>query len=69
MTRPDLSTDRLNASADDIYAALMEAHAGLNADASADLNARLILLLANLVGDPAAILAAITAAKRDKTKG
>lgn len=65
MNQPDLSTDRLLTHADDIYAALMESHSGLDADASAALNARLVLLLANLVGDPAAILAAISVARRD----
>jgi hypothetical protein len=37
--------------ADTFYEQLLDAHEGLDADASALLNARLILLLANQVGD------------------
>lgn len=36
---------------DDFYAALLAAHDGLSDDESAALNARLILILANQVGD------------------
>ena len=49
--------------ADDIYEALLTAHAGLTEPESAALNARLILLLANLMANPDAVLAAIAAAK------
>ncbi|HEX7390910.1 MAG TPA: DUF2783 domain-containing protein [Acidiphilium sp.] len=63
MTPPiDLSTDRLGSRADDVYAALLAAHEGMAPEASAALNARLILLLANLVADADAVLAAIAAA-------
>ena len=48
---------------DDFYQALIEAHAGLSEQESAALNARLILLLANQVGDLATLKAAIAAAK------
>ena len=68
----DLSTDRLQARADDVYAALIAAHEGLDPHASAALNARLILLLANLVGDAETVIAAIEAARstgRDETAG
>lgn len=37
--------------ADDLYEALIAAHRGLSDDDSAALNARLVLLLANHVGD------------------
>lgn len=37
--------------ADGFYEALLDAHAGLNPAQSAALNARLILLLANQIGD------------------
>ncbi len=47
----DLGTDRLGANGDDFYALLMDAHDGLSFDDSAALNARLVLLLANQVGD------------------
>ena len=48
---------------DDFYQALIEAHAGLSEQESAALNARLILLLANQVGDVATLKEAIAAAK------
>jgi hypothetical protein len=44
-------TDNLGADGDDFYAALMQAHAGLDQAQSQALNARLVLLLANEVGD------------------
>lgn len=50
------------ADADSAYAALVEAHRGLSADESAALNARLVLLLANHVGEEALIREAIAAA-------
>lgn len=64
MSGIDLGQDRLHGRGDDIYAALLAAHEGLSDEASARLNARLILLLANLVGDPEAVIAAIDAARR-----
>jgi hypothetical protein len=48
---------------DDFYHALIEAHAGLTEEQSAALNARLILLLANQVGDLETLKEAIAAAK------
>ncbi|VTY39118.1 Uncharacterised protein [Xylophilus ampelinus] len=48
---------------DGFYAAWLEAHEGLSDDASADLNARLVLLLANQCGDQATLLACIAAAR------
>ena len=48
---------------DDFYQALIDAHTGLTAAQSAALNARLILLLANQVGDPDTLRAAIAAAR------
>ena len=48
---------------DDFYQALIEAHAGLSEEQSAALNARLILLLANQVGDLEILKEAIAAAK------
>jgi hypothetical protein len=49
---------------DAIYTALIEAHAGLTEAESAALNARLILLLANHIGDAAVLGEAIAAARR-----
>jgi hypothetical protein len=57
-TQPDIDRP------DDFYQALIEAHAGLSEEQSAALNARLILLLANQVGDLETLKEAIAAAKR-----
>ena len=43
------------AASDEFYECLMDAHQGLNEDQSHLLNARLILLLANQVGDAAVL--------------
>ena len=48
---------------DDFYAALIAAHDGLSEAESARLNVRLVLLLANQVGDPDRVLEAIAAAR------
>lgn len=48
---------------DDFYQALLEAHAGLSDGQSAALNARLVLLLANQVGDLDTLRQAITVAR------
>jgi Protein of unknown function (DUF2783) len=56
-TRPNIEQP------DDFYQALIEAHAGLSESQSAALNARLILLLANQVGDLATLKEAIAAAR------
>jgi hypothetical protein len=46
-----LATDLRIAKPDDFYEALIEAHQGLSNDESRQLNARLILILANHIGD------------------
>ena len=48
--------------ADGLYAAIIEAHSGLSHDDSVALNARLVLLLANHIGDVAVLQEAIAAA-------
>jgi hypothetical protein len=48
---------------DDFYEALIEAHRGLTGQQSATLNAKLILLLANQVGDLGVLRAAIAKAR------
>ncbi len=48
---------------DDFYQALIDAHAGLDDQRSAALNARLVLLLANHVGDLEALREAIALAR------
>ena len=45
------------------YRALIEAHRGLSDEASAALNTRLVLILANHVGDPRVLAEAIALAK------
>ncbi len=54
---------RLGAQVDDVYAALIAVHAGLSEQASARLNARLVLLLANQVGDAVIVIEAIRRAR------
>jgi hypothetical protein len=58
-----LNTQPNIARPDDFYQVLIEAHAGLSEEQSAALNARLILLLANHVGDLETLKEAIAAAK------
>ena len=60
----DLGKDRLGARVDDFYEALMEAHRGLDVQQSEKLNARLVLILANAVGDYETLKAAIERAKQ-----
>jgi Protein of unknown function (DUF2783) len=49
--------------ADAFYEQLLDAHAGLSRDDSELLNARLILLLANQIGDAGVLRACIDAAR------
>lgn len=60
-----LTTDPNLERADDFYAALLAAHEGLAKAQSDALNARLILILANQIGDHATLLAALDAARAD----
>jgi hypothetical protein len=48
---PKLITTSRFASPDEAYETLVDAHRGRDADASAALNARLVLILANHIGD------------------
>lgn len=48
---------------DDFYEALIDAHRNLSDEHSAMLNAQLILLLANHIGDMAVLREALTAAR------
>lgn len=57
ITAPNLSAP------DDFYEALIDAHRELSPDASHALNARLVLLLANQVGDLAVLREALSAAR------
>jgi hypothetical protein len=50
-------------SPDDFYEALIDAHRELSSEASAALNARLVLLLANHIGSQRVLLEALDAAR------
>jgi hypothetical protein len=52
---------------DDFYEMLIEAHRGLSDEASAALNARLILLLSNHIGDLTVLGEALKLARADGT--
>ncbi len=56
MSAPDL---------DDVYAALVAAQSGLAPQQATALHLRLILVLAEHIGDPATLLRLIAAARRD----
>lgn len=53
---------------DDLYQALIDAHTGLTEQQSAALNARLLLLLANHIGDLAVVRQAIDTARESLDK-
>ncbi len=48
---------------DGFYEAMLDAHEGLSDDASVALNARLILILANQIGDQAMLIECLALAK------
>ncbi|MFA8387250.1 MAG: DUF2783 domain-containing protein [Pelagibaca sp.] len=52
---------------DGFYSELLEAHDGLNDDESIAFNARLILILANHIGDRAVLTEALAAASKGDT--
>lgn len=58
-----LRTEPRFADPDGFYAALMEAHRGLDAEASRRLDARLVILLANHIGDDAVLREAVALAR------
>ena len=64
MSGDAIGRDRLGAAGDDFYAALMAAHDGLSLEDSTKLNARLVLLLANQVGDPETLKKVLAAARK-----
>jgi predicted metal-dependent hydrolase len=53
---------------DRAYRALIEAHRGLSDEASAALNSRLVLILANHIGDQAVLQEALALAKKSMVK-
>jgi Protein of unknown function (DUF2783) len=58
-----LSTASNFAKPDDAFRAVVEAHRGLNDEQSADLDAALVLILANHIGDIDVLREAITLAR------
>jgi hypothetical protein len=65
-----LHTELRIADPDGFYEKLLDAHQGLSEQQRAQLDARLILLLANQVGDDAVLTACIAAASgKDKSVG
>jgi hypothetical protein len=60
-TEPNLSRP------DDFYQMLMDAHRGLSDEQSIKLNAKLVLLLANHIGEVSVLREAIAKAKREAT--
>ena len=64
MSEQKLDTSfRLGDRGDDVYAALIAAHEGLTDEESARLNARLVLMLANQIGNAAVVIEAIERAR------
>jgi Protein of unknown function (DUF2783) len=59
-----MTTDPNIPDPDGFYAALVAAHEGLTEAQSAELNARLVLLLANQVGDQRLLLDCVAAARK-----
>lgn len=60
---PSLDTSLRIARPDDLYQMLIDAHQGLSDADSMKLNAKLVLLLANHIGDAEVVAQAINAAK------
>jgi hypothetical protein len=65
----DLNRDPNIADADGLYARIIEAHHGLSPEDSVRLNARLILLLANHIGDAEVLQQAIETARTSLRHG
>ena len=57
--------DKLGDEGDAVYAALMQAHEGLSTEQSQALNARLVLILINEVGDADRAACLLNAARAD----
>jgi hypothetical protein len=64
-----MRTDPNIPDSDGFYAALVSAHEGLSEAQSAELNARLVFLLANQVGDQQVLLDCVAAARKAFGKG
>jgi hypothetical protein len=63
--KPALNTaENFSGKVDDVYAALIAAHEGLSEADSHRLNARLVLMLANQIGDLEVLQAALARARQ-----
>ena len=62
-----LETDLRLSDPDAAFRMIVEAHRGLSPDASAALNARLVLVLANHIGDAAVLREALELARKAAT--
>ena len=62
-SKPAMRTDANMADPDGFYEAWIAAHEGLSDGESNDLDARLVLLLANQIGDPEVLRACIAEAR------
>jgi hypothetical protein len=60
----ELLSDNLGNQHDEFYAALMQAHEGLTFAQSARLNAKLVLLMANRIGDVPVLQELVSLAKQ-----
>lgn len=60
---PDLQRELNLAQPDDIYNLLIDGHKGLTREQSESMNARLVLLLANHIGDDRILRQAVVAAR------
>ena len=65
MAETDIGDDRLGPYGDQFYEQLMRVHEGLETEASVALNARLILLMANEIGDTEKLEGLIKAARNN----
>ena len=61
---PSLATESRFPDPDLAYRTLIEAHRGLTDEESAALNTRLVLILANHIGDPEVLAAAIALGRK-----
>ena len=64
VTSPPVNTQPHISDVDGFYEHLLNAHAGLSRDDSEALNARLILLLANQIGDTGLLKCCVDAARK-----
>ncbi len=62
-----IHNDNLNTQGDAFYSALMDTHTGLSDDQSHALNARLVLMMANEIGDLATLTTLLETARSYET--